>query len=236
MFFSSLTFSFSLFCCTKNQQPHQHHHQHQHQHHTTVAVWLIRIPVYLNIFLLNVYCKSFKYRFVTLVIGRSFSHFSFSQPIFLENGFLLLVSCHNGRSFFAYGRFFFLLSFDIYFMTFCLHQTLFSCSALYMFDSFALKFSFLSVFFVQLLSSSSLPLVLAFILAFLSTASKEPIVCVQKNPFRCLTFDIFFCVSDLHVQLPCHCIVWHRNFSFIIPYKALAILMCVYFFVYASLK
>lgn len=130
---------------------------------------------------------------------------------------------------FSYTVVFSLLSFDIYFMTFCLHQTLFSCSALYMFDSFASKFSFLTVFLLFscfLLRRSHWFWLLYW--HFCRQRQKNQL-CVYKKPVPLLNFWYFFCVSDLHVQLPYHCIVWHQKFSFIIPYKALAILMCVYF-------
>lgn len=55
----------------------------------TVNIGLHSISTYLNIFLLNVYCKSFKYRFVTPIIGQSFFS-DLLSPISYEMVFLLV--------------------------------------------------------------------------------------------------------------------------------------------------
>lgn len=139
-------------------------------------------------------------------MGRSFSHFSFSQPIFLENVLLLLVSCHNGWSFFAYGLFFF-FAFSLSFLAFSPNFIL-PCSALdvytiCIFDSFVLKFSF----FVHLFCFYCCCFQFFFIPNSCRQRQKNQL-CAYKKPVP--MFNFWLC--DLHVQLFRSSINWKWHY------------------------
>lgn len=86
------------------------------------TVFAFTISTYLNIFSLNVYCKSFKYRFVTPVIGQKFffflsfslslsrtNPFSYFQKRFsMEWFFSVWFLKHNGQSWFGIRFYIFL--------------------------------------------------------------------------------------------------------------------------------
>lgn len=154
-------------------------------------------------------------------MGRSFSHFSFSQPIFLENVLLLLVSCHNGWSFFSYGLFFISLSHSRFLL---FHQTLF-CLVLnwmcilyvYLIHS-CWSFLFLSIYFALIVVAFT------FFLFRIPVDNVKRTNCVRtRSPFRCLTFDYTIYMFSSFVPQSI-------GNGIIIPFSiTLAILMCVFF-------